>query len=575
MESFFHRWKPRNKTEQNINFSSRHSLILQKILASRGLIEKKDVELFLNPSIKYLHDPFLLPNMDAAVKRLIKGIIGKEKILIFGDYDADGVISSIIIYNFLNDLNLDPEVYIPSRFEEGYDISLDFVKKIENDKHDLIICVDCGTNSLEVQDYKKKNKYLPDFIICDHHEPAEGLEKYKQDKYIIVNPKLSHSKYPFRDLSGGGVTFKLIIAALRKASKDIKKKFNKSYLNQLLDLVAISTIADVMPLLDENRIIVKNGLRLMKKTKNKGLKKIIENVLGKGKEINAYDVGFIIAPRLNSAGRIDNASSSIELLKNGCTDIDEKICKLNGFNQQRKKIQQDIFEEIKRNVDLEKIIDNNKIYIGKSKNWNEGVLGIVASKIVKEYNIPAILFKEKENSLKGSGRSIRNFNMYKNLTLVDEYFLKYGGHELACGITMEKEKYDSFKEKLIEIARKNISNEDIKKKLYYDIEINFGQINNKLLKEIKLLEPFGTGNPKPVFLTKNCFIKDIRILKNGRHIKFVLENEDKRHDAIMFEVDKEIKNIIYKGNDISILYYIQENEWMGNKSIQLVIIDLF
>ncbi|MGM0367237.1 MAG: single-stranded-DNA-specific exonuclease RecJ [Actinomycetota bacterium] len=573
MESIFHRWRLRNKKKQEKAFNLSYSPVLTQILANRGIVKKEDINLFLKPSIKYLHDPFLLPNMESAVERLIRAVKDREKILIFGDYDADGVISAAILYNFLDKLDAGPQVYIPSRFDEGYDISLDFIKKVK-DSYGLVICVDCGTNSLKVQQHVLAGNG-PDFIVCDHHEPVKSLEEDNNPRYIIINPKLRSSGYPFKHLSGGGVTFKFIIATLRKISQVKKVKFQKSYLNELLDLVAVSTIADVMPIIDENRVIVKKGLKLMGKTSNKGLRGIIENVLEGRDEISAYDVAFIIAPRLNAAGRIERAYSSIELLKNGCMDIDKKVCKLNGFNQKRKKIQDKIFKGIISSGILEDIVRNERIYVGKSEEWNEGVLGIVASDIVKKYNIPAILFKEKGEELKGSGRSIPGFNLYESLSLIDKYFIKYGGHELACGITMEKSKYEDFKREIARIASNAIREEDIKKKLYYDLEINFSQIDPKLVKDLKLLEPCGVGNPKPAFMTKKCTIRDIRLLKGGKHVKLSLKNSGTSLQAIMFGVGEQVKEKIRIGSKINILYYIQENEWMGNKNIQLVLVDLF
>ena len=321
---------------QKINCST----VLLKLLANRNIKTEEEINSFLNPSIKVLKSPALLPNIDIAVSRLKKAIKAKESVLIFGDYDTDGIVSSALMFNFLKKAGLDPDIYIPDRFDEGYDISLDFIKNkvLKSDlrsKYSLIICVDCGTNSNQVKDYILSSKSAIDIIVCDHHEPI-GHEDFKpgsasalENQYIIINPKLPDSKYPFKNLSGAGVTFKFIFAAFKGLDAGIKsrfdKQFGKNYIGSLLDLVAISTIADLMPLVDENRAIVCIGLKMLKKTQNYGLKKLVEKFLNDKKDITTHDIGFIIAPRLNAAGRIKNAMDSVEILKEEFEEKSEDI----------------------------------------------------------------------------------------------------------------------------------------------------------------------------------------------------------------------------------------------------------
>ncbi|MCL4415870.1 MAG: DHH family phosphoesterase [Actinobacteria bacterium] len=319
---------------QKINCSP----VLLHLLANRNIKTEEEINSFLNPSIKTLKSPALLPNIDKAVRRLKKAIKTKESVLIFGDYDTDGIVSSALMFNFLKKAGLDSDIYIPDRFDEGYDINMDFIRnrvfengsdyidessnKKFNSRYPLIICVDCGTNSSEVKDFVLSDKGSGfDIIVCDHHEPnkhgdfkSEPASELK-NQYIIINPKLPDSKYPFRNLSGAGVTFKFIFAVLKGLDAGIKSKFDKNYIGSMLDLVAISTIADLMPLVDENRAIVCIGLKMLKKTVNYGLKKLIEKFLNDKKDITTYDIGFIIAPRLNAAGRIKNAMDSVEILK--------------------------------------------------------------------------------------------------------------------------------------------------------------------------------------------------------------------------------------------------------------------
>ena len=550
------------------------SPLLLELLAKRNIVAGQEIISFLNPSINDFHDVMKMPGIKEGIKRLKEAIEKKENILIYGDYDADGVISASIMYKFLKELELEAEVYIPDRFNEGYDLSIEFIKRISAEgRYSLIISVDCGTNSESVQKFIKGNK-APDIIVCDHHNQSVELDTNRQD-YIIINPKLKNSKYPFKDLSGAAVTFKFITGILRKLEDRYRNKFKKDYLTNLLDLVAISTIADIMPLINENRIIVKRGLAVLNKTINPGLKKMISTIIKDKEYIDEYDVGFIIAPRLNAAGRIKNARESFDLLvKEG--DILTKIAdELNFFNMERQKIQKNIFNEIIENNDFSKIVPEKKIFIDKSKNWSEGVLGVVASDIVKKYNIPVILFKESEGKLKGSGRSIDKFDLYGNLVLCSNLFDRFGGHRLACGINMDLSNYGTFYSNFMKIVDKSLKKDDIEKKNVFDIEIDFKDINKDILYEINLLRPFGYGNPKPCFVTRDCVLVDFFYLSEEKHIRLKLKQAGTTVDAIIFGVDEKIKKKMIKNNKVNILYKIEENKWANLSTIQLIISDLF
>jgi len=579
---------------QKINCST----VLLQLLANRNIKTEEEINSFLNPSIKVLKSPALLPNIDLAVRRLKKAIKAKESILIFGDYDTDGIVSSALMFNFLKKAGLNPDIYIPDRFDEGYDISLDFIKNkvLESDlrsKYSLIICVDCGTNSNQVKDYVLSGKSAIDIIVCDHHEPI-GHEDFKpgsasasENQYIIINPKLPDSKYPFKNLSGAGVTFKFIFAAFKGMDAGMKsrfeKKFGKTYIRSLLDLVAISTIADMMPLVDENRAIVCIGLKMLNKTENYGLKKLVEKFLNDKKDITTHDIGFIIAPRLNAAGRIKNAMDSLEILKEEFeeksedtrkNEISKIIDNLDSLNIKRQLIQKEILKEIlesKKN-DFERIVNDQKIFISKSSEWNEGVLGVVAANLVKKLNVPVILFKENKGKLKGSGRSIEKFDLFNSINSLKDYFIKFGGHRQACGITMDTKKYEVFKQELIKFAQNNIDDTDVRKHYYYDLEIDFPRINKGLISELKRMEPFGIENPKPVFLTKGCFIQESRQLRNSMHVSLLLKNSNLLINAVLFNVEDKKQEIINTGNLIDILFNIEENNWKGKKEARLVIV---
>jgi len=635
------------KTQEGLNFFnliSNFSELFLKLLLNREINTIYKINYFLkDPQGTDFYDPFLLPNMDEAVQRILFAIRNKENILIYGDYDADGVISTVLLFNFLKKIGLEPTYNIPDRIKDGYDINLRFIKKLRkrNPEISLVICVDCGTNSAEVKDFVIKSNEKIDVIVCDHHKILKSeenqvaanyhsIEDENKNKYIIINPQLSNSKYEFKFLSGAGVTFKFIHATLTKLDKELKEKFEKNYLTNLLDLVAISTIADLMPLIDENRIIVKKGLKILKNTKNDGLKALIKSVLPlkqeSGEFFNTFDIGFIIAPRINAPGRVEEeiknnqnlglfenvinldeenepkensfnlniAKKSFELLISNSQKAEKIVNEINELNEKRKNEQAKILEEILTNKDYDflDIQKNQKIFIEKSKNWSEGLLGIVASDLVKRFNIPVILFKENEDNYKGSGRSIEEFDLFENLQILKDFLDKFGGHKMACGVLIKsnslqkldlKQKFELFKREMIKLAKEKLKEVKIQKKFYYDLEIEFDQIKASFSKDLKLLEPFGIGNTKPVFLTKNCFIKDINFLKEEKHVVLQLKNKGIYKKAIYFNISKEIaQNLkkISKETPISIIYNIEENTYDKNNnkdynSLQLVILDLF
>jgi len=512
-----------------------------KLLAARGYCDKNSISLFLEPKLSLLHEDEainLVPNIKNAVARLAAALYEKHKIIIYGDYDADGIISTAILYNFLKKAGFEVQYYIPDRFEDGYDINISFVKDIaRKGRQRLIICVDCGTNAFEVREFIESSQCGIDVIVCDHHEPAkqEGCpaQKNAEGKYIIVNPKLESSKYPFKQLSGAGVVFKFMIAAIRSFESNIKQKFAPGYLKEILDLVAIATVADVMPLTGENRVIVKAGLEMLKNTRHKGLQKIISSAFREKKEkFNVYDIGFVIAPRLNASGRINNAQNCISLLTCGSAKISATeqenlgkiVSDLEDFNKTRRAVE--IFLQICDSYDFEDIVKNKKIFIEYSDTWHEGVLGIVASQIVKKFNIPAILFKDNNGILKGSGRSTEGFDMHKSLSGCSRHFMKYGGHSLACGITMQKDCFESFKSQITG-GNAQLKALETARKLYYDLELDFGDIGLKLIDDLKKMEPFGTGNEKPLFLTKSCNVKEQKLSQSGTHLFLKLQNNNK------------------------------------------------
>ena len=633
-----------NLTEEKLlhKYLMEFSEISLKILAKRGINTLDKIDCFLKfPKGTDYHDPLKLPNMELAACRLIKAAENKEKILIFGDYDADGIISTVLLYSFLKKIGIDPLYNIPDRANDGYDINLEFINNLKK-KHpevSLIICVDCGSNSCEVKKQFYKDYMELDIIVCDHHKISEKSTNTETEKnrFIVVNPQDPKSKYDFKYLSGAGVTFKFIQAVISKM-KNKNEIFEKSYLTDQLDLVAISTIADLMPLVDENRLLVKKGLSVLKNTKNPGLETMLKQVLpdkeDTNAEITAYDVGYIIAPRINAPGRLDDIKKSIPKgspdinysqtgniksydLADGEKKFELNIAKksfklltcshnealglvkeINELNEERKKNQAEMLDSIlcSNDFDIESIAQNQKIFIEKSDKWSEGLLGIVASDLVKKYNIPVILFKEDKEKYKGSGRSIEDFDLFENLNKLNKCIDKFGGHKMACGLTikagsaieidekgMAVDNYSIFKKKMIEIAKKKLNKHKVEKKYYYDGEIDFSMLDVSLLKEIKLMEPFGVENTKPVFLIKNCMIKKVNFLKNEKHAVLQVKNKGTYKKALFFNINiKALQNL--KKNQpsaaVSLLCQIEENKYEKRfypegSSLQLLILDLF
>jgi single-stranded-DNA-specific exonuclease len=569
-----HKWIPRKSDFEDLLLTIEgYCPVFSRLLLSRGLDSKDRIDEFLNPSLRKMHDPFLMPGMAAAVSRFKKALEGDENIWIFGDYDADGIISSALLYNFLGALGLNPDVYIPDRTSEGYDLNQDFLESVTG-KADLVICVDCGTNSSAPREYVMDNTASPGVIACDHHNPAPC--SYNQsERYIVVNPKLPGTVYPFRELSGAGVTFKFMTAVLRSLDAKKKKCFSSDYLNSLLDLVAVSTLADLMPLKDENRILVSYGLKRICRTSNPGLRKLMELSLPDASIVGEYDIGFIIAPRLNAAGRVKDAMDSFRLLCYDNDDNESIAGKLDMYNIQRQERQKEILDEIMDKYAAAAGLSGEKIFIKYSDSWEEGILGIVASDMVKVLNMPVILFREKDGLLKGSGRSIKEFSLHRSLGKTKDLFTRFGGHDLACGITMELKDFDEFLHRMNEMAGEVLTDEDLVKKYMYDIEISFDEIDDNLIRDIDMLRPFGMENPAPSFVTRGCMLEGVKRLKQGLHAKMFLKKDGIVMEGILFNISGDKDALLYPGNTVDILYDLSINLWMGRRSIQLKIRDLF
>lgn len=506
-----------------------------------------------------LHNPFLLNDMDLAVSRIEKAVMRKEKITIFGDYDADGVTSTAILYMFLIENGADVDYYIPNRFSDGYGMNLEAIKKIANKGVKLIITVDNGIAAYNEVEYAKSLGV--DVIITDHHECPEKLPEC----CAVINPKRKDSKYPFSELAGVGVTFKLITALNKEGLERIIKKY--------ILITAIGTIADIVPLNDENRAIAIMGLKMVACNTNPGVKALLEvsGIEGEGK---ISDFAFGIVPRINAAGRLEDASICVEMFSsndyNKCFDIAKYI---DNLNTQRQNIEKTITDKVFDIIDEKKLYKDNVIVV-YGEGWNSGVIGIVASKVCEKYYKPCLILTDDTDDIaKGSGRSVSDFDLYEALKYSSEFLLKFGGHSLAAGMSLEKNNIDAFRIKINEYAKKFLNTNTFVQKINIDYILNETFFNIETIKSIGILEPYGVGNPKPVFALLDAEVVKKQVLSDGKHIKLSLKYNDVTIDAIGFSMG-DFSAVISEGFFIDVAGNLDINDFRGIQNPQLIIKDI-
>ena len=532
--------------------------LLATILVNRGITEEKQIFKFLNPKRNDFYNPYEMPDMDIAVKRIVKAIKNQEKTIIYGDYDVDGITSVTVLKSFLVERGLDIAEYIPNRLEEGYGLNENAVKEIANQGYTLMITVDCGISAIEEVEYA--NKLGIETIITDHHEPGNELPK----ALAIVDAKRKDNKYPFRNLAGVGVVFKLIQAIGTELNLD-----EKEYL-KYLDIVCIGTISDIVPLVDENRVIVKLGLKLVEQTRNLGLKAILQ-ASGYSK-IDSSTISFGVAPRINACGRMGHQEEALKLfLSKDMNEVNELTHKLNEYNRLRQETEKNIYTDAIMQIERDGLANKNTIVV-MGKNWHHGVIGIVSSKITELYFKPSILLCEEDNIGKGSGRSIPGFDLYEALTQCKNAIEKFGGHSMAVGISVKKENLEMFKKELEQISKeRNI--EEIVPILKIDAQIDLEEINKEMVESLKELEPFGEENKTPLFMIRNLKIDSIRALSEGKHLKLTLKGNKNIVNAIGFNLG-ELSNDYKIGDKIDVVGNLEINSFNGVDNIQINIKDL-
>lgn len=554
------KWEVCKENKNDIDKISKEnglSDLISSILASRGIIEKEAVREFLNPTREDFHDPFLMPDMEKAVDRILKAIQTQEKTIIYGDYDVDGITSITVLKKFLEERNLQVGEYIPNRLNEGYGLNKEAVKKIAEQGYKLIITVDCGISCIE--EIKYATELGLEVIVTDHHEPAEELPKC----LAVVDAKRKDNQYPFNQLAGVGVVFKLIQAISIKLNLD-----NKEYL-KYLDIVCVGTISDIVPLVDENRVITKLGLKLVPISKNIGLRTLLAST--GYKEVNSTTISFGIAPRINACGRMGEEKEALRLfLTNDLHEAKEITERLNNYNLERQETEKRIFKQALEQIENgEK--DKSCIVLGQ-EGWHHGIIGIVASKVTDIYFKPSILICFEGEEGKGSGRSIPGFNLHDAVMNCDTYVEKFGGHSMAIGINVKRENFEKFKKEFEEYTQ-NSHISDIIPIIQIDKQVDIKKINIQEVNELKLLEPYGEGNKMPVFLIKNLKILSIRSLSEGKHIKLKLGIDNYMIDAIGFNMG-EVADKYLIGDKVDIVGSLEVNQFGGNESIQVNLKDL-
>jgi single-stranded-DNA-specific exonuclease len=549
--------------------------IIEQLLVNRDIT---DCESFLNPNFEHdIYDPFLLHDMSKSVKRIFQAIKNKEKIGVFADYDVDGVTAGAILTNFFKYLNVDTKIYIPTR-DEGYGLNEAGIKNLYDSGCKLVITVDLGITGKKQINYAKKLGL--DVIITDHHSFKKS--DISKDAFGIIHSRLS-DKYPNKDLSGGGVAWKLVqaMASSPDLSKICNDKKIKNIVKWFLDLAAISTVCDMVSLAGENRAIVKFGIKVISKTQNTGLSELIKKASIKTDNISTYTIGFQIGPRLNAPGRLDHALISYFLLTTRDKNEAKKFAtKLDDINYQRQKELEQVFKEAKSKIETRKL-KNKKIILIEDKNWSEGLIGLVAGRLMEELCRPVIVFREEKGHLKGSARSIESFHILEALDSVSKYLITHGGHARAAGLSLEKKHLSVLYDEILEIAESKLSPRDLVPKIYIDAEINLEDITLKLLRELEKFEPHGLGNPRPVFLAKNITIANKRLIgADNKHIKLGLTvNEDKSgrrtnvYDAIGFDMGY-LYDKIKSSERADLVFSLAINSWNNTEKPQIRIMDI-
>ncbi len=557
-----HKPKPNSEKVKALAAELKVDELIATLLVQRGIETFEQARQFFRPSLEDLHDPYLMKDMDKAVSRIEKAIENNENILVFGDYDVDGTTAVSLVSSYLRSFYPNVATYIPDRYDEGYGISYKGIDFAEDNEFTLIIALDCGIKSVDHIAYANDKNI--DFIICDHHRPGDMLP----EAVAVLDPKREDCTYPYDELCGCGVGFKLVQALAKNRNQTLAD------LQIYLDLVATAIAADIVPMTGENRILAKFGLAVINSAPRPGIKALIQNV--KKKTLTITDVVFIIAPRINAAGRIKHGNEAVALLTEYDLDQAEQFAsEIEKYNSDRKDLDKQITAEA-----LSQIHENqetqNVTTVVYSEHWHKGVIGIVASRLTETFYRPTIVFTKSGDKLAASARSVKDFDIYNALEACAEHLEQFGGHMYAAGMTLKEENYAAFKEAFERVVQETIHPDLLTPEVSVDAEINLTDINEKLLRILNQFEPFGPQNMTPVFMTKGMrdtgYAKGIGIEED--HLKlFVKQNGSEGFAAIGFGLGNKLERVKNQA-PFDAVYCIDENEFNGNISIQLRLKDL-
>lgn len=534
--------------------------IIAQLLVQRGITDFKEAKSFFRPTYDQLHDPFLMKDMSLAVNRLKKALEQKENILIYGDYDVDGTTAVALMYSFLSSIHPNVAYYIPDRYSEGYGISYQGIDYAAQHNFSLIIALDCGIKAVDKVAYAQEKEI--DFIICDHHRPGANVPK----AFAVLDPKQNDCKYPYKELSGCGVGFKLIQAYCQKNSIAFEK------ITHYLDLLVVSIAADIVPITGENRVLAHYGLKQLSTEPRKGLKALME-VSEKEKNITISDVVFGLAPRINAVGRMEHGAKAVALLVQ--EDIEQARAmakKVNEYNLKRRELDQSITQEA-----LKMVIPNAKSTVVYQENWHKGVVGIVASRLIETHYRPTIVLTENNGMLAGSARSVKGFDIYNAIDSCSEFIEQFGGHKYAAGLTLKKENLAGFTAKFEEVVSATIQEEMLNPQISIDAVLTISEINPKLYRILKQMAPFGPGNMSPTFMTQQVIDRGYgrKIGQEQTHLKLSVGDKEPTQylDCIGFGMADKFE-LIKEGQQFDIAYAIEENVWNGNLNLQLRLKDI-
>lgn len=538
--------------DEFLKLSKKYKLdtLAAQILWQRGIRAEEEIQAYLNPDLQQLHDPFLLHNMEKAVQRILTAIENGQNILIYGDYDADGMTASSVMKSALDELGAEVQVYLPNRFTDGYGPNLDVYKYfIQNEDIDLIITVDNGVAGHEAIAYAQSQNV--DVIVTDHHSMPEVLP----EAFAIVHPEHPESNYPFKYLAGVGVAFKVATALLDYIPSD------------MLDLVAIGTIADMVSLTDENRILVSHGLKVLANTERAGLMELMRLSGTDFEKVNEETIGFQIAPRLNALGRLDDPNPAIELLTGWDEEVAAEIAQMiDEKNSERKVIVENIFNQALT------MITDEPIQILHHKDWHKGVLGIVAGRLLEQFHKPIIMLAEEEGVLRGSARSIENFNIFEALNEHRELFMAFGGHKQAAGMTFALENVEAIKQVMLDFIQENDIDMSEKSSLEVQGSLQFDEISLETIRSLEKLSPYGMDNPKPHFLLTDYQVEQARSMgKDNSHLKLKLVQNGQALDAVYFGHGAE--SLEFEQSDTELVGTLSSNTWNGTTTVQLMVAD--